>query len=264
MQADYAKSYALERKYEGGNDDDPLDTGGRTSRGITQREYNAYRSRKGLPQQDVWSASEEEIAEIYKIQYWDVIRGDDLPAGIDVVVFDGAVNSGPVQSAKWLQRAIGVDVDGHIGELTLQAVRQAPDADAVVASIIDQRDAFLRHLKSFNHFGRGWLARTANVKEVGQAWASGSVGPAPAELPHSAKADPATLPTTNPGTGVALTATTGGGSALVQQVQDAVQPLSSFQDAFQFVKYIMVAVAVLSFGYTVYCLWKNNSIAKVT
>jgi len=48
MEANFAKALAWLRTSEGGNDDDPDDSGGRTSRGITQREYNAYCEMAGL------------------------------------------------------------------------------------------------------------------------------------------------------------------------------------------------------------------------
>jgi lysozyme family protein len=52
--------------------------------------------------------------EIYKKKYWTGGRCDDLPSGVDYVMFDGSVNSG-VASAKWLQRALSITVDGHMG-----------------------------------------------------------------------------------------------------------------------------------------------------
>ncbi|SCM74026.1 Secretion activator protein (fragment) [uncultured Pleomorphomonas sp.] len=94
------------------------------------------------------------------------------------VVFDGGVNSGPGQSVKWLQRALGLKkVDGLVGPQTLAAVNAVDDHDALIAKIIALRDAFLRALKGWKKFGKGWTSRIKQVLAIGQAWARGSVGP---------------------------------------------------------------------------------------
>jgi lysozyme family protein len=176
----YAKALKHVLVHEGGKVDDPQDPGARTNQGVIQRVYDGYRARKGRARRDVWLMGPAERDEIYRFQYWDVIRGDELPAGVDYVVFDGAVNSGPTQSVKWLQRALGgVMVDGQIGEATLAAVAAHPDHDALIAAICVRRVAFLKALKTWGRFGRGWARRVAGVEEAGQAWASGSVGPVP-------------------------------------------------------------------------------------
>ena len=108
---------------------------------------------------------------IYRKKYWTGSRCDDLPAGVDYCVFDGSVNSGVAQSAKWLQRALGVTVDGHIGDHTLLAAKDADHA-ALVRSICDQRMKFLRSLRTFPTFGKGWTRRVNDVR----ATALGMVG----------------------------------------------------------------------------------------
>ena len=88
--------------HEGGEVHNPKDPGGRTNKGITQRVYNAWRTRSHLPIRDVYLISDTEVESIYRSQYWDVIKGDQLPPGVDYAVFDGAMNSGPKQSVKCL------------------------------------------------------------------------------------------------------------------------------------------------------------------
>ena len=113
--------------HEGGKVDHPADPGGRTNKGVTQRVYNAWRTKSYLPLRDVYLISDLEVEAIYRFQYWDAIKGDQLPPGIGYVVLDGAVNSGPKQSAKWLQRALGFEpsqVDGMIGSVTLNAAQE--------------------------------------------------------------------------------------------------------------------------------------------
>src|ERR1700722_18553072 len=87
-------------RHEGGVCDDPRDPGGRTNCGITQANYDVYRKSKGLPPHDVYLMADNERDDIYRTRYWDAVRGDQLPSGLDYVVFDGAVNSGVAQSVK--------------------------------------------------------------------------------------------------------------------------------------------------------------------
>jgi lysozyme family protein len=162
--------------HEGGRVDDPRDPGGRTYKGVTQRVYSPYRVKKGLPKADVWNATNEEIAEIYRIQYWDRCRCDDLPDGVDYVVFDAAINSGCVQATKWLQRTLNVqNVDGSVGEATIGAVRDYTDYDALVAAICARRLAFMQELRTWPIYKNGWSHRVDEVKAIGQCYATGSV-----------------------------------------------------------------------------------------
>src|SRR6187401_363537 len=115
----FNKALQLVLAHEGGYVNHPKDPGGPTNKGITQRVYDMYRKDKGLNTRSVKNIDKAEISDIYKTRYWDMIKGDRLPDGIDYVVFDGAVNSGPGQSVKWLQRALGDNyagkVDGQLG-----------------------------------------------------------------------------------------------------------------------------------------------------
>src|SRR5947209_327305 len=117
-------SYAALRVSEGGNDDDPADHGGRTSRGIIQREYDAWRREHGVSTRDVWTATEVEIEAIYHDEYW-APYCDLLPIGADYLLFNMAVNAGPSRGAKILQQALGVVADGRIGPVTREAARKA-------------------------------------------------------------------------------------------------------------------------------------------
>lgn len=169
----FARALPRVLAYEGGKVDDPRDPGGRTNQGVTQVVYTAWRTRKKQPARDVYLMTDSERDAIYRAQYWDAVQGDKLPAGVDFVVFDGAVNSGPKQSIKWLQRALGVEADGVLGTVTLAAVEGVIDHDALVGDIVDRREAFLRALKTFKTYSRGWLSRTANVRKLGMLWATG-------------------------------------------------------------------------------------------
>jgi uncharacterized protein (TIGR02594 family) len=164
----FASCVALVLRDEGGNDDDPRDPGGRTSRGITQREWNVWRQRHlGLPA-DVWQAPQDQILAIYHESYWSPLNCDALPAGVDYTVFDYGVNSGINRSAKVLQGFVGVDVDGEIGPKTIAAVVQH-DASTLIKQISDERLTFLQGLNAWPTFGRGWTARVQRVRDASLA-----------------------------------------------------------------------------------------------
>jgi lysozyme family protein len=145
---------------EGGNDDDKRDPGGRTSRGITQREWDAWRAvhKDQLLPSDVWKAPQESITDLYRTQYW-MPTCQHLPAGLDLCYFDQCVNEGPVQATKELQRALQVKDDGHFGIITMQAVQTCPDIEGLIKAYTARRIDFYKALKTFQWFGRGWTSR---------------------------------------------------------------------------------------------------------
>lgn len=159
----FAACVAEVLRHEGGFVDHPRDPGGCTNRGITLVALGAWR---GGPctRADVLALGEAEARAIYRAQYWNAVRGDDLPAGVDLAVFDAAVHSGPRRAALWLQGAVGVERDGAIGTLTLRAVRSANDRQALIRGLCAKRLAFLRTLDTWPDFGRGWTRRVAAVR----------------------------------------------------------------------------------------------------
>lgn len=148
---------------EGGKVDDPRDHGGRTNKGITQRAYDAWRASKGLLRRDVYLITDAEVEAIYRNAYADHVRFDDLPSGVGYAVFDDAVNSGTVEGAKELQRAVGMAADGVIGDLTLAAVRRIAPV-VLVGRLCDGRLTFLRLIKGWITFGKGWSNRVEFVR----------------------------------------------------------------------------------------------------
>ncbi|GGC52454.1 glycoside hydrolase family 108 protein [Chelatococcus reniformis] len=257
MQQNQASALVRVLVYEGGRVDDPRDPGGRTNRGVTQRVYNAFRRRKGLANRDVYLITGGEVAEVYEGQYWDKIRGDELPGGVDLVVFDGAVNSGPVQAVKWLQRCLGVKADGIVGAVTLQGAREHPDHDRLIADICERRMIFLRALRTWAVFGRGWTSRVGNVRAAGQALASGAGGPGPVfSAAGSAKA-PIEAARSAPPKGVA-DALAGGGvvTTALTQITDAVTPLADRLPAMAVVVTVLTAAGAFAVaGGVAYRLW---------
>jgi lysozyme family protein len=179
---EFARSLAKVLVSEGGYTNNKNDPGGATNKGIIQRVFSEWLVSKGKPMRDVRTIADAEVSAIYRERYWDIAKLDKLAPGVSYVVFDGNVNSGVSQSIKWLQRALAAmnlyqgAIDGVIGQGTILAAAGVSDNDSLVAAIEDRRLAFMKALKTWKYFGKGWAARVASVKAVGQAWATGSVG----------------------------------------------------------------------------------------
>lgn len=146
-------------------DDDPDDAGGRTCMGVIQRVYDAYRRRHGEPVQDVWLISDDEIRAIYRVQYWDAMRADSLPTGVDVHVWDMGVNAGIRMASKLLQRVVGVRDDGQIGEHTLAAVSEWDGAE-LIRAYSEMRRVYYRRCATFWKHGDGWFNRVDMTERV--------------------------------------------------------------------------------------------------
>jgi lysozyme family protein len=168
-----AKTYdeALRRLlvHEGGYSNHPSDPGGPTNFGITIHDYRQY-VKPGATAADVRAMTVGEAKAIYRSKYWDALRCDALPTGVDYCVFDYGVNSGIGRGAKVLQRVVGVAADGEIGAQTLAAVAQRQPM-AVVEDICDERLRFLQGLKTWPVFGKGWGRRVAEVRAAARAMA---------------------------------------------------------------------------------------------
>jgi len=172
--SNWKQSLAAVLKSEGGNDDDPADHGGRTSRGITQREYDAWRRENKQAPMDVWSAPQADIEAIYHDEYW-MPNCDLLPAGPDFLLFNMAVNAGPYRGAIILQRAVGVAADGHIGPLTREALRDA-DARSLIERYSAESRAFYLGLHQAK-FTKGWLNRVEFVRQTALQMIAKKKGP---------------------------------------------------------------------------------------
>lgn len=163
----FRTSLDLTLVYEGGYVNHPRDPGGPTNKGITQRTFNDYRNVVGMPPKDVRNINPGEVAEIYRKQYWDAVKGDTLGDGLDYCVFDFAVNSGVTRAIRYLQASVGARADGHIGMGTLAAIADMK-AEDIIAKICANRMAFLKGLATFDTFGKGWTRRVVGKIEGAQ------------------------------------------------------------------------------------------------
>lgn len=150
-------------KHEGGYVNHPADPGGMTNLGVTKRVWEEWVGHE-VDEKAMRALTPALVAPLYKKKYWDKVCGDELPTGVDLAVFDLAVNSGPGRAAKMLQKVLGVAQDGAIGPQTLAKALNI-DSSKLVADYNAERLAFLMALPTWGTFGKGWGRRVAEVTE---------------------------------------------------------------------------------------------------
>ena len=156
---------------EGGFTDDERDNGnklpdgrkGSTMLGVTQFNWEQHVGHQ-VTHDQMRKLTPADVEPLYKKKYWDVVRADELPSGIDYLVFDMGVNAGPGRSIKLLQAAVGVPADGGFGPMTMAAVLAA-DPVKLIDDFSQAKEDFCRSLNDFSVYGTGWLNRVAAVKQ---------------------------------------------------------------------------------------------------
>ena len=139
--------------HEGDHVDHPDDPGGETRFGISQRSY---------PELNIATLTLADAKEIYRSDYWDRVKADQLPAELRFILFDSAVNSGVSQSIKWLQQSLAnITVDGVIGPKTLRAVEDS-NPDKIARVFLGLRLRYMTEVRHWKSFGRGWARRVAD------------------------------------------------------------------------------------------------------
>ena len=164
MQSNYDKCLETILHHEGGYVNHPSDPGGETNMGVTKRVYEDFGGTK-----DMQDLEFEDVAPIYKQNYWDRVKGDELPSGLDLCVFDFGVNAGTGRAAKYLQTMIGTVADGGIGPNTLRALGNYVESEGIESTIINYQEArqeYYESLSTFETFGRGWTRRVKETTEL--------------------------------------------------------------------------------------------------
>lgn len=170
MQSNWDQAFKQMLASEGGFTDDERDKGnklpdgrkGSTMLGVTQFNWEQHVGHQ-VTHDDMRKLTAADVEPLYKKKYWDVVRADELPSGIDYLVFDLGVNAGPGRSIKLLQTAVGVTPDGGFGPMTMAAV-QAADPVKLIEDFSQAKEDFYRSLDDFKTYGNGWLNRVAAVK----------------------------------------------------------------------------------------------------
>ena len=164
MKDNFPQCFALVLKNEGGYVDNSSDPGGATNLGCTKATWEAWVGHP-VTKDDIKALTPADVMPLYKAKYWDTIKGDDLPEGVDYAVFDFAINSGPSRAAKTLQSVLGANPDGQIGPATLRALETANPRETATA-VCEARLAFLQSLSTYATFGKGWSRRVLEVEQT--------------------------------------------------------------------------------------------------
>lgn len=158
----FARCLAVVLEHEGADQitDDPMDKGGLTKWGISQAAF---------PHVDIRDLAREQAADIYRRHYWIPVQGDHLPVGIDLCVFDGAVNQGVWTAIRCLQSAVGARVDGEPGPKTMSALMRMRPLDAIARTQAARIERYIG-LGGFSTYGKGWINRAVSVAVTATSW----------------------------------------------------------------------------------------------
>lgn len=164
MKDNFERCFQRVLKSEGGYTDNPKDPGGATNLGVTKKAWEEYVGHP-VTKQDIKNLTVDVVRPFYKARYWDAIRCDGLPSGLDYSMFDMCVNAGPGRAVKLLQKCLNLVTDGAFGIKTMNAVAQytGHPLETLIQSYADARIAFYRSLPTFKTFGRGWVDRANKV-----------------------------------------------------------------------------------------------------
>ena len=168
-------------KFEGGLSNHPLDPGGPTWAGLSLKAVERLDGDQDgtldfdldgdgdVDRKDIEALAklpekerDEKIAAFYRRNYWDAVRGSELPARLAVLTFDAAVLHGPSAAVLLLQRAIGgLKQDGQLGAATLAAAWNAglDTADRLLAHRAFLMYRIVQARPSSETFLLGWFRR---------------------------------------------------------------------------------------------------------
>ena len=164
MKQNFEKALTAILIHEGGFSNHKDDPGGMTNLGCTKKVWEEWVGHP-VDEKAMRALTPEDVAPLYRQKYWDKIKGDELPAGVDYVTFDCAINSGPGRASKFLQSCVGVDPDGGIGPKTLAAVNSF-DSKQLVEDYSKRRLSFMMDLPTWATFGKGWSRRVSEVEKT--------------------------------------------------------------------------------------------------
>lgn len=278
MIGNFDRCYATTRVYEGGKVNHKDDPGGRTNKGVTQATFTAWLKRIGKPSRDVYTITDEETKAIYHDEYWTPAHCDELPYGLDLIVFDTAINSGVNRAGillqatlnKFLTSARALVIDGDVGSKTIDAAKSFGYGalPGVIDEYCNRRLAFMQGIRNkqtgkllWASFGKGWGARVGNVRTVGKSMIAGSgaikrVVPTTAmlALDTGAKAysQPGSPTIVSTETAAQATAVSTVGVGVMETLQSAASTFQGLSDVAAFFKYAFIAITV---GLAIYSLY---------
>lgn len=261
-------------KHEGGYQAIPADNGnwsggkrnsGRligTKYGIAAPTLISWRQERGFKTTtagDMKALTLADAKAIYRKQFASPIAYDDLPHGLDYALFDFAVNSGVSRASRFLQRIVGAKIDGLIGLNTKRAVQSYVRAHGVahlIQRLNADRLAFMKRLKTWAKFGRGWARRVAEVERLALQldarqddfeWLE-TVAPVEGKAEGQMK-----KPAKEAGRD---TSAIGGAGAVITEAAKQIEPLTQTSQVLQ---YVFVGLLLVGIGLTAYALFKRKS-----
>lgn len=166
-------------KHEGGYVDDPLDRGGATNYGITQKVYENFVGRP-VTKAEIKNMPIGNAKAIYKKEYWDKVKGDSLKDyAIAFLIFDAAVNSGVSTAIKTAQRILGINPDGIAGPEFIKHLNNF-NAKSFTTQFLKAREDFYKAIVERNpsqqRFEKGWLNRVKENAAIAAKWVGTPVG----------------------------------------------------------------------------------------
>lgn len=153
---------------EGGWVDHPADPGGATNHGISLRFATGLGRLLDMDgdgdvdRDDIRLIQPSHAEHIYRMQFWEKVRGDELPAPFAIATADAAVNCGPGRAIRWLQSAVGARPDGVIGPRTIASASAASPRQAL-EEMLARRVMHHATISGFTTFGLGWMRRCAGL-----------------------------------------------------------------------------------------------------
>lgn len=170
MKKNFERCLDIVLHHEGGYVNHPRDPGGMTNMGITARTYEKFHKMRpgSVTQETMMELTYEDVAPIYKQNFWDVIQADELPGGVDLSMFDMAVNAGPSRATHLMQGLFPTLArDGIMGPVTRGEIwdEYYNYADELIFDYATERERYYKSLPTFDAFGRGWLRRVEEVED---------------------------------------------------------------------------------------------------
>lgn len=161
-------------KNPNGFSNDPKDPGGMTAMGVTRATWQEYLGRV-VSESEMRALDLNSVRPLYKTRYWDKCSCDKLPSGVDILVFDMAVNLGPFRASCIAQSAVGVKADGKIGPVTLEVINKS-DPIKTIDEISKRRQLYYESRPKYSRFGTGWTKRVVRVKAASIRMATATIG----------------------------------------------------------------------------------------
>lgn len=267
MKENFETAYRLIRQKEGGLANRPkkADPGGLTNFGVTQKTYDAYRTRMGLPLQSVRNITQEEVRSIYYHDYAKPVRFDELPAGIDYVMFDMAIHSGVSRAVKLLQRTLKVQQDGDFGSKTMNALQAVAkhSVTSLIEAVLETRLAFLKTLRNWKANANGWQKRITFVQKNALSLArTGSAADRTLDpvdyAPEAADAKgygQQSLTASIASSKRSQAAVAGGTGAVIAAAGEAVTAVEPLREALSWTRYAEIIGLVLIIAAFIYIIW---------